>query len=536
MDIISVLDFSTVRQIDLKFISFIPLNIESYLNLKSRTKYNLNIYFLDSILVKCKISKLKLKENAFNSVQNYLKKGNHKTEYQIFLKQLFNFYIYQNLITELIDNEFFGTNSQLIVIKDNRIKISAFNLIFDEIYQVWSSSNLEKYCVLIEKKKSMRQLIAGSMSVIANHIYILRTQLGKKHGFNIRTFFKLTKNMRSDSQNLVVLNTSELERSLLYLSQIKQVENIEKFGVSVIDEPISSIFNLISFLTRSNYLRIKLHSKKRIDSSEFDIESFYENIYVKVMAEICSQMEQILKINNVKLLICSTNQTFPLPLFIECANRIGIRTISFPHSPNDEITKFFNSSEIIPYNEDYSEVLKSQGLMNRIYKSNSQFYEQEYKPYKTNIIKNLGQSTKPKILVLIQKIDGGNEILDRDIGYYLEFLMKLNLYVGKNNFDFYIKDHPRMPQGALLNLISKDLSNLVLPDETDLKEILTKVDYVITHLGIGSALSVARYNKKPVYIYADSDMESYIQDTFVMHEAAKKCIFFSEFSEIDNLR
>ena len=298
MDIISVLDFSTVRQIDLKFISFIPLNIESYLNLKSRTKYNLNIYFLDSILVKCKISKLKLKENAFNSVQNYLKKGNHKTEYQIFLKQLFNFYIYQNLITELIDNEFFGTNSQLIVIKDNRIKISAFNLIFDEIYQVWSSSNLEKYCVLIEKKKSMRQLIAGSMSVIANHIYILRTQLGKKHGFNIRTFFKLTKNMRSDSQNLVVLNTSELERSLLYLSQIKQVENIEKFGVSVIDEPISSIFNLISFLTRSNYLRIKLHSKKRIDSSEFDIESFYENIYVKVMAEICSQMEQILKINN----------------------------------------------------------------------------------------------------------------------------------------------------------------------------------------------------------------------------------------------
>ena len=114
--------------------------------------------------------------------------------------------------------------------------------------------------------------------------------------------------------------------------------------------------------------------------------------------------------------------------------------------------------------------------------------------------------------------------------------MKLNLYVEKNNFDFYIKDHPRMPQGALLNLVSKDLSNLVLPDETDLKEILTKVDYVITHLGIGSALSVARYNKKPVYVYADSDMESYVQDTFVMHEAAKKCIFFSEFSELDNLR
>lgn len=139
---------------------------------------------------------------------------------------------------------------------------------------------------------------------------------------------------------------------------------------------------------------------------------------------------------------------------------------------------------------------------------------------------------------MIQQIDGGNKILDQDIGYYLSFLNNLEKFINENQNQnsFIIKDHPRMPQNSLIKLANPSIEKYMDSSASDSNYLINSSDIVISHIGIGSVMNNVLNYKKKIFVYDNGQSDFYLSKSFASHNLLldKKIQMFKNFNDINS--
>jgi hypothetical protein len=216
------------------------------------------------------------------------------------------------------------------------------------------------------------------------------------------------------------------------------------------------------------------------------------------------------KAGHPRIVIASTLFTSEAQLPVEAARRCGIPTLALPHAlvcePEGPI-----ASEYICYNYSCQKLmfLHEGFCANNLMPCKGILTEDEYKSRPANLFPSINPW---KILVLTNNIGFGASIgmmlarpraqLDaiKTVGSIpKEILPKVSLY---------IKTHPHWPDIELFKATGRDLTAKVLPPDTELGPLLSRVDLVVALNYYGSALiHVLRKEKPVVFFWTDRGSE-----------------------------
>jgi hypothetical protein len=506
----------------------VPLNIESYLEL-SKIKSLIDIAFIDKLLLELGLSKSKIKKQSYKMLDEYfyslMRQDQFKNETLLRSNSeiLINYFVMQELYRILQDHQIISENNRLGVIIKPEITVNYLEngVIFDST--TFAADVLDHTSLIHLKqsnKKRITKVIKEKSEYLIENISYLVHQLGTAHGFNLYNFLKYLGTIRKLNGNvLLFLHAAEFERCVPYITIFNETTKKVTF-CSLNDQPLSNIIKLFKKIYRIPFLEVSAYKKPFKIKQEIKIKEFFEKVWLHEVNVYLEDFKVSLIENKIGFLLLTSNRKFPSLQIEAIAQDLNIHTVMFPHSPNDEFVPWLQPDEFIVPSDNYQIALNSSKTSSTHFTESPLLKNMIYKPYRQEKIDFKLKPTlgKKKLLILIQQIDGGNRILDNDLGYFLEFLDRIvELTNSSENYEFIIKDHPRMPLNGLLEKQFPTLMDFLLKSSLDVTNIIEESDCVLSHIGIGSVAETVVNLKKELFIYVGSQSDFYLSKSFSIH-------------------
>ena len=506
----------------------IPLNIESYLEL-SKIKSLIDIVFIDKLLLGFGLSKNKIKKQSYKLLDEYLyslmRQSQFKNENLVRSNSeiLINYFVIQELFRIFQERQIISENNRLGIILKPEITVNYLEngVIFDSI--TFAADVLEHTSLIYLKQSNQKRItkvIKEKSGFLIEYISYLVHQLGRAHGFNLYNFLKYLVTIRNLNGNaLLFLHAAEFERCVSYITVFNETTKKVTF-CSLNDQPLSNIIKLFKKIYRIPFLEVSSYKKPIKIKQEIKLKEFFEKVWLPEVNMYLENFKVSLIENKIGFLLLTSNRKFPSLQIEAIAKDLNIHTVMFPHSPNDEFVPWLQPNEFIVPSDNYQMALNSSKTSRTHFTESSLLKNVIYRPYRQEKIDFKFKPTlgKKKLLILIQKIDGGNRILDNDLGYFLDFLDRIvELTNSSENYEFVIKDHPRMPLDGLLEKQFPRLMDFLLRSSIDVTNIIEEADCVLSHIGIGSVAETVVNLKKELFIYVGSQSNFYLSESFSIH-------------------